>query len=210
MSIKQVFNYFLRDMDKNKQANETIKKHVLWSMGAGLVPLPLIDVAAVTAVQIDMIRDLCKLYEVEFSESVTKSILASLAGSTLAKIGASMLKAIPGVGTILGGVSMSVMSGATTYAVGQVFTSHLETSGDLAKFDINTAKQAFEREFEKGKEFVANMQKKKEPEAQSTETEKITTDDVVIKLQRLKELKDAGIITEEEFQEKKKNIIDRF
>jgi hypothetical protein len=38
-------------MDIRQQADSIITNHVLWSMGGGLIPLPLLDVAAVTFVQ---------------------------------------------------------------------------------------------------------------------------------------------------------------
>src|SRR4051812_47831293 len=36
------------------RAQKIVRDHVLWSIGAGLVPIPLMDVAAVTAIQNEM------------------------------------------------------------------------------------------------------------------------------------------------------------
>ena len=51
------------------RSQEVIKNHVLISMGAGLVPIPILDIAAVTAVQIDMLKQLARVYDVSFSEN---------------------------------------------------------------------------------------------------------------------------------------------
>src|SRR5262245_34447088 len=107
-------------MSKQLEADQIIKRHVIWAMGAGLIPMPVVDFTAVTAVQTDMLSQLARLYDVEYSNSSGKMFVAALTGSTFARIGASAFKALPGIGTILGGSSMSIMSGASTYAVGKV------------------------------------------------------------------------------------------
>ena len=45
-----------------------------------LVPIPLVDVAAVGGVQLQMLRRLSEIYGVPFSENMGKSVIASLAG----------------------------------------------------------------------------------------------------------------------------------
>lgn len=143
-------------------ADTLIRKHVLWSSGAGLIPIPLADVAAVTGVQVNMLRDLTKLYGSELSESVLQSFVTALTGGMLARIGASAFKAIPGIGTLLGGASMSIMSGASTYAVGHVAKKHLESGGDLSKVDLAKAKSEYGSAYDKGKDFVTRL--KNEPD----------------------------------------------
>jgi uncharacterized protein (DUF697 family) len=183
-------------------AQNLIQTHVLIAMGAGLVPFPVLDIAAVTAVQLDMLRSLSKLYGQNFYEAPVKSLIAALAGSTLARIAASALKVIPGVGTLLGGVSMSIMSGASTYAVGQVFAQHFNTGGSIEDFDPLQAKGRYEEELGKGKKAAAEWKKQKEQESSASKE-----DDVLKKLEKLGELKEKGILTEEEFQKMKGQLI---
>jgi len=52
------------------KADRVINNHVMVSMGAGAIPVPLLDVAAVTAIQLDLIRELSYLYDADFSETV--------------------------------------------------------------------------------------------------------------------------------------------
>lgn len=185
-------------MSKQLEADRIIKKHVIWALGAGLIPLPVIDFTAVTAVQIDMLSQLAKLYDVEYSASAGKTFVAALTGTTFAAIGASMIKFIPGIGSVLGGVSMSVMSGASTYAVGKVAMLHFETGGTLFDIDIDAAKKRYQAAYEEGKEVASNLEKDKEK-----------AQDVYESLEKLGKLKEQGVITEEEFQAQKEKLLDR-
>lgn len=202
---------------KREGANEIVKNHVLWSMGAGLVPIPVLDLAAVSAVQLDMINKLCGLYGVDYSESLGKSVLAAVAGGTFARVGSSLIKALPGVGFLLGGLSMAVLAGASTYAIGQVFITHFESNGSMDDFNWEAWKRAYEEQFELGKEFAQKVQKEWEAEKDGkgsnskgsapTASVGVESDAVIAKLEKLNELKERGIITEEEFNAKKQSLL---
>ena len=187
-------------MFENKQAKaqSIIRSHVMWSMGGGLIPIPLVDFAAVTAIQLEMLQQLAELYGVNYSQSSGKAFVSALTGTTVARLGASFLKAIPGVGTIIGGASMSLTSGASTYAVGQVAIEHFAKSGNLSNFIEDQLKKAYDDAFNKGKSYVSDLEKDKDSAA-----------DVYQTLEKLGELKRQGILTEEEFQLKKQQLLDR-
>ena len=189
-------------MEPRKRTEKIIKEHVLWSLGAGLVPLPLIDVAAVTVVQLDMIKQICRSYGKNYSDSEGKVLLSALTGGTLARLGASALKALPGIGTLLGGVSMSIMAGASTYAVGRVAIMHFETGGTLFDIDLNSAKKMYDQEFEKGKDYASNLEKEKKAAPSSS-------DDIIARLEKLAQLKEKGILTDEEFETQKQKLLER-
>ena len=93
---------------------------------------------------------------------------------------------------------MSALSGASTYAIGQVVITHLEASGEFLDVDLDSAKAAYKEAFEQGKQFVSDL--KEEEEAAK---------DVFDALDKLGELKEKGIITEEEFEAKKQELLDR-
>ena len=185
-------------MADRKVADKIVRSHVIWAMGAGLIPLPLFDLAAVTAIQLDLLKQLANLYNANYSQAQGKAFVTALTGSTFAKIGSSLIKAIPGVGTLIGGLSMSALSGASTYAVGQVVISHLETSNEFLEVDLNAAKAAYQDAYEKGKEFVSGLQDQED-----------TGQDVFKSLQKLGQLRDQGVITEEEFEAQKQKLLDR-
>jgi uncharacterized protein (DUF697 family) len=141
------------------QCDMTIAKHVTASVGAGFIPVPIVDFAAVTAVQVDMVYRLCKIYGVDFSKEAARTAIVTLIGASLpglqARFLSSGLKLIPGVGTILGMVATPTVSGAATYAVGRVFVQHLETGGSLLNFDASKMKEQFERALQQGKNMTS-------------------------------------------------------
>jgi uncharacterized protein (DUF697 family) len=153
------------------RADKAIRNHVAWSMGAGLIPIPIADFFAVSAVQLDMIRQLCRLYSIPFKETEGKAIISSLVGSGLSRLGAqAAVKLIPGIGSTIGGVAMSVLSGASTFALGQVFKTHFETGGTIIDFDTERFKKYYEEQFNKGRDFARDVQKEHKEQQKTTES----------------------------------------
>jgi uncharacterized protein (DUF697 family) len=142
---------------KRKQADKIIKKHILWSMGAGIIPLPYLDVVGVSAFQLDMLHQLCKLYDIDYDANQGKNILAALTGGSLSRIGSNLLKTIPVIGSFLGTVSMIGFSGATTYAIGQIFISNFEDGVGLFEINLESGEKLFQDAYERGKEYVDSM-----------------------------------------------------
>jgi uncharacterized protein (DUF697 family) len=178
-----------------KSADRIIQTHVALAVGAGVIPLPFIDLAAVTAIQIDMLQELSRFYGQDLSRNQLRNFVTAVTGSSLARLGASVVKAIPGIGSLLGGLSMSVLSGASTFAVGEVAKQQLE--GDFRGFDVNAAKSAYSTEFDRGKDYAKNV------EGQPKKN------DVFDNLAKLGELHDAGILSDQEFDAKKKELLDK-
>ena len=145
---------------------KVVKNYMWWSMGAGLIPFPLVDMAAVAGVQLKMVADISSEYHVKFSENRARIIIVTLLGSLVPSglaggfVG-SLLKALPLVGTFAGTISMSLFSGATTYAIGQVFIRHFELGGTLLDCDVNKMKAYFEEQFEVGKKKAEQVKKEK-------------------------------------------------
>src|SRR5262249_29658328 len=48
-------------LGRKVRADAIIQKHILYSTGAGLIPIPVADLAAVTAVQVSMLEELARL-----------------------------------------------------------------------------------------------------------------------------------------------------
>ena len=135
------------------EATAIVKKYTNWSFVGGLIPVPAADVAAVLGVQVKMIYDLTKLYEIPFKRQAAQTIIGSLLGSVtpgLATSGvmATGIKLIPIIGTTLGVITMPTFSAAATYAVGRVFITHFETGGTLLDFNAEKMREHFRSEFE--------------------------------------------------------------
>ena len=194
-----------------EELERIVNNHVLWAMGAGLIPVPLFDVAAVTAIQMDMLRQLARHSGSGFSDSTGKQFLVGLTGSTFARIGASALtkstfarigasvfKFVPGIGSVIGAISMSALSGASTYAVGHVAINRFSAHDDLQSVDLAEVRKAYQEAFERGQRFVSTLQGKAGPAR-----------DVYEALQKLGELKEKELITAEEFVVQKQKLLDR-
>jgi len=142
--------------DKSVLAEEIIRKRVYAAVGAGLVPVPIFDLIALSGIQIEMVAKLARLYETPFRKDVAKTAVTALAGSVLPLAAAfplsSFLKALPVIGTTTGAVSMSATGGAATFAVGKVFVRHFESGGTLLSFDPKKAEAYYREKFKEGKE----------------------------------------------------------
>jgi len=148
--------------EKEAQAQEIVMKHVWWASGMGLIPIPVVDLAAISATQLKMLKTLSDHYEVDFSSQRGKTLIGAVAGGAVPGLAAgtarSLLKFIPGVGGLIGMVAVPLLGGASTYALGKVFIQHFESGGTLLDFDPAKMKAYFAEQFEKGKAVVAEKE----------------------------------------------------
>jgi uncharacterized protein (DUF697 family) len=139
-----------------RRAETLVKDHMLMSLATGLVPLPALDLAAGLGIQLALVKRLCDLYGVRFSESAARGIVMSLlsgmgAGALGVGVFLSGVKLLPGAGTLLGIVSLPSAIAAFTYAVGKVFVAHLELGGDLLSFNASAHREYFRGLFHRGR-----------------------------------------------------------
>jgi len=134
-----------------RDAVKLVRRSSAWAAGVGLLPVPVIDMVAMTAIQIAMLKKLAALYDIPFSEQRSKSAVAALVGGLNAGyLGGSALKMFP----LFGVLSLAVMpaaNGAITYAVGRVFIQHFDTGGTFLDFDPAKVRAYFEEQYREGK-----------------------------------------------------------
>ncbi|SFB79568.1 YcjF family protein [Pseudoalteromonas denitrificans] len=157
-----------------------IEKYSKWSFGAGLIPVPAIDLVALTAIQLKMVAEIAEAYGESFSENRVKSVVTALLGGaipqTLTTGGiSSTLKAIPIFGSVVGMATMPLISAAATYAIGATFINHFESGGTLLDINLSDMKESVKENIKKYK----NKNKKLVEEAKNevTEEEKAATED---------------------------------
>jgi len=177
-------------MDQEAIAERIIQDHTLYATVGGSIPFPFIDIAAVTAIQVDLVRALARVYEVPFDTATGKALIASIIGASAARLGASVVKALPGVGTISGGLAQAGLSGASTYAVGQLFRGHFSEQGTLADLDAEASLPVFRALLERGKEAARSLC------LSSTRS----IEDTTAILERLAKLKAEETISADEFE----------
>ncbi|MFH1537851.1 MAG: DUF697 domain-containing protein [bacterium] len=139
-------------------AKEIVRNYTLYSLGPAIVPLPLIDMAAILGIQLMMLKKLSDYYGMEFSQQRGKALIASLVGGVHAGlIAGSLLKLVPVLGLLGAIVPMAAVSGALTYAVGIVFVQHFEAGGTLLDFDPEKVRNHFARQYEEGKKVASEL-----------------------------------------------------
>lgn len=136
--------------DRPARAHELVNHHLGLSLGAGMIPVPLFDVVAISGIQLKLVADLSQLYEVPFARHRAQAIVLSLCGgigslSLATGIVGSLLKTLPGAGSLIGAATLPVTASALTYAVGHVFIKHFESGGTLLDFDAKVAQREFKR-----------------------------------------------------------------
>ncbi|HLO77641.1 MAG TPA: DUF697 domain-containing protein [Magnetospirillum sp.] len=144
-------------------ASKIISSSIGWSAATGAIPVPLLDLAALAAVQANMISRIAGLYGETLGSESARAIVSIMLGTLLPAGGASGLmrvgiKAFPGAGYLIGTASMMALSAAGTYAVGKVFVSHFEKGGTLASFKPEAIKAQLQKEFEDAKSQDAKSQ----------------------------------------------------
>lgn len=113
-------------------AQNVVERYKLYAALGGLSPLPIVNVAGVTAVNMQMVKTSSNLYGVPFERDLARSIIAGLMGGVvptgLGAVTASTLAlAVPGVGFV--GVAVaSLTAAALTGRIGSVFVERFESA----------------------------------------------------------------------------------
>ncbi len=113
-------------MTREARADELIRDHVAGSVAAAAIPIPLIDLVAVTAVQLTLLRKLGRLYGTTVAIGAQGAFAVGLLGAALPRVAASALKILPGIGWIGGAAAQAALSGAATWALANALRDRLE------------------------------------------------------------------------------------
>ncbi len=141
-----------------------LRNHIIGSMAAGLVPIPLVDMVAITGIQLNMLRRLGSAYNIPFSRDKGKNFIAALAGGGIPAFGsealASFVKTIPIVGQAVGALATPVVAGAVTYAIGKVFIQHFASGGTFLNFDPEQVRDYYAEMLKEGKKVATDIKGK--------------------------------------------------
>jgi uncharacterized protein (DUF697 family) len=137
------------EASKLESAASIVSRYAAASAAVGLVPMPLVDITLISALQSKMIHSLSNLYGVPFSSQFAKAVLASLTGSVavdgIGRVGlGSLLKLVPGVGHIAGALAMPGVAWAATSTVGQIFIRHFESGGTLLDLNLKVWRPVYQ------------------------------------------------------------------
>jgi uncharacterized protein (DUF697 family) len=143
-------------------ADAIIRKYVALAMGAGLVPSALVDVVAITALEVRMIGELARAYRFPVPHRLVRyKILVSLVGS-LGSVFLSVrmqaaLKDVPLVGYTLFAGMQAITGGAAVYAVGKIFQQHYESGGTFLSSENARLRGFFRERYREGRQVARGL-----------------------------------------------------
>lgn len=151
-------------LSKRDEADKIIDKHVKLSIGAGIIPIPVVDIVTIFSSHYILLKELAKLYDVPVTEEKGKQVVTSLLGAVGAPflghgIVGSLIKGIPGFGSVAGAVTVSALSGASAYSIGSVLSEHFENGGTLQDFEPKKIGTFYKAKFDEGMEIASKLNK---------------------------------------------------
>jgi uncharacterized protein (DUF697 family) len=113
-------------------ARRVVERHKTYAAIGGLSPLPILNVAGVTAIVMRMVKQLSELYGVPFERDRARSLIISLIGGAaptgLGTATASTLAFVLPSHALVGLGVNAIIAGALTRGIGLVFIDHFEST----------------------------------------------------------------------------------
>jgi len=120
------------------KARAIVERHATYSAAGGLIPLPIVNIAGVTAIILRMVKMLSDLYGVPFERERARAIVVGLAGGStptgLAAAATSTVQYLIPASALVGMAVSSVAAVACTRSIGRVFVEHFESGETLHDF----------------------------------------------------------------------------
>jgi small GTP-binding protein len=143
----------------DRRAWETVDRYMWGAAGAAaLSPFPVLDLAAGVAISTKMVVDLGRVYrqDIDLEAAVRllgqfmKQLLAILGvaavGPAIASAVASLIKTVPGIGTLAGGLLQGIVQALITRWIGAVFIHYFRNEMRTSEAGMATvARQEWER-----------------------------------------------------------------
>jgi uncharacterized protein (DUF697 family)/predicted GTPase len=156
----------LRDQ-RFRTARPHVAFYALAAGGAGAVPLPLIDIPAVLAIQTKLFHTIASIYEQPMSPQRMGELSGALGIGLLGRQGVRQLFKlipVPGVGSGMAGL----YAAASTFALGGVLCEYFSRVLDGDVPDKTALRNLYAEEFRKGKRWLrAQWNRRAEPEEPS-------------------------------------------
>jgi uncharacterized protein (DUF697 family) len=116
-------------------ARAIVERHAYYAAVGGIIPLPIANVASITAVIVRMVKVLSDLYAVPFERDRARAIVIGMMGGAmptgLAAVTTSTLVYIVPGSALIGLAVSSIAAVACTRGIGRVFVEHFESGATL-------------------------------------------------------------------------------
>ena len=111
-------------------ARNVVERHRNYAAVGGLLPLPIVTVAGITAINLRMVKQLSDLYGVPFQRDRTRALIVALIGGAVptgfgVTTASTLAFAIPAP-ALVGLAVSAITAGAMTRGIGLVFAEHFE------------------------------------------------------------------------------------
>jgi uncharacterized protein (DUF697 family) len=141
----------VQELTKEDQCNKLINSASTWAAAATLIPVNGVDMAALAAVEANLIIDISAVYGEKLPKYAVSGVISTLLGTLVPMYGAKLtipflLKWIP-FGNLVGAATMAGFGAAATYAIGKVFVNHYENGGTFGTFNASTASTQLKSDF---------------------------------------------------------------
>ena len=129
---------------KRKEAGNVVNVAAAAAGAVGATPIPFSDAIALVPIQGAMIAKISQVYGMEVGPEVAVPIVSSLVGVTGATLlgrtlVSSLLKLVPGVGSVAGGMVAATTAATLTKGLGQLYIATLDGLARQGKLDLTSA-----------------------------------------------------------------------
>lgn len=139
--------------ERTRSATQLIQRHSLFAAGAGLIPVDGLDLAAITGIQINMIRELAVLYQKDFNDRLVQVVLSSVVTATLPRLTSEVFSTL-GVARwlqLLGSnLSASALAGWLTREVGHFYLLQFAKGKEIHELTMADVTDYIEQQFQSG------------------------------------------------------------
>ncbi len=176
--------------ERDTAVREVIQMCSAAAAAVSVQPIPLLDIALISPIQIVMVQAIGRVHGHSLDRKAVLEIVSTFGASILAQnVIMATAKLIPFVGW----VAAVAMSYALTWAIGEVSEHYFRNGRGVPQAELQ---EMFDR-----------IYKSKKAEKQSA----VKGDDSLKdRLEQLKEAKAQGLLTDEEFEEKKREMLANF
>ncbi|WP_116127794.1 DUF697 domain-containing protein [Lewinella sp. IMCC34183] len=126
---------------KADQADSIIRRYALYGTAAGLIPSFGLDVIAMTAIQVKMIKDLADLYDYDVDDQMIRMTITtgitSLGSRLITGVATSLARAFSPLKFLIGGATQAALSGFMTAEIGKIYQARLASGENPADVSVS-------------------------------------------------------------------------
>ena len=125
--------------NKQQKSDAVIRLYTSMSVAAAVVPVPVADIVLITSIQATMIINLGHVYGKTINRHSAKNLVLVVLAASAGHYLASLIKTVPFVGAIVGGILQMTIAGTITYSLGLAANHVLKNDIELNPRNIKDA-----------------------------------------------------------------------